>query len=70
MAPGKSTSFWIPPIRKAETSATLDIGKSAGHKRMATIQSGVSVLADISHCPAGTAKRAPKALNVGNGKPA
>src|SRR5262249_5463288 len=70
MAPGKSISFWIPPIRKAETSAILASGKSHGHARMSAIARGVSVRADISHRPTGAAERAPEALEIRNGKPA
>src|SRR5229473_1538182 len=69
-AAGKSTSFWIPPIRKAETNAALEIGRSHGNERMAAIQRGVSVFGLISHRPAGAAERTPKALEIRNGKPA
>src|SRR6516165_2791283 len=68
-AAGKSTSFWIPPIRKAETSAILEIGRSHGHERMTAIQRGVSVFSLISDRPAGAAERAPEAPEIGDWKP-
>src|SRR6266853_153271 len=69
-AAGKSTSFCMPPIRKADVRAILATGRSQGEKRSAPIQRGVSVFAGISHCPAGAAECAPKALEIRSGNPA
>src|SRR6266404_4932008 len=69
-AAGKSTSFCMPPIRKADVRAILATGRSQGQEKIAPIQRGVSVFAGISHCPAGAAERTPKALEFRNGSPA
>src|ERR1700733_10520314 len=63
-------SFWIPPNRKADTNAALEIGRSHGSERMAVIQRGVSVFGLLSNRPTGTTERSPEAPQIRNRNPA